>query len=204
MIDSPPGTGDEPLTVAQTIPDALAVIVTTPQDISLADVRKSINFCRQVNMNILGLVENMSGYTCPHCGQETALFKKGGGEKTARQMNVPFLGSLPIDIRLMEAEDEGRAYLTHQPDAPFKESLDGILNRILQSIGPVQETRTIETKEKELTMPEKPDYANGPENRHPFGRGDALQPFRSLRAVCFNRFTREKYHSKSIGHPSSP
>ena len=81
VIDSPPGTGDEPLTVAQTIPDALAVIVTTPQDISLADVRKSINFCRQVNMNILGLVENMSGYTCPHCGQETALFKKGGRGK---------------------------------------------------------------------------------------------------------------------------
>jgi len=156
VIDSPPGTGDEPLTVAQTIPDALAVIVTTPQDISLADVRKSINFCRQVNMNILGLVENMSGYTCSHCGQETALFKKGGGEKTARQMNVPFLGSLPIDVRLMEAEDEGRAYLTHQPEAPFKESLDGVLNRILQSIGPVQETQTIEIQEKELTMPENP------------------------------------------------
>ncbi|MBI5584203.1 MAG: P-loop NTPase, partial [Deltaproteobacteria bacterium] len=156
VIDSPPGTGDEPLTVAQTIPDALAVIVTTPQDISLADVRKSINFCRQVDMNILGLVENMSGYTCPHCGQETALFKKGGGEKTARQMNVPFLGSLPIDIRLMEAEDEGRAYLTHQPEAVFKESLEGILDRILQSVGPVQETRMMETQAKEGTMSDKP------------------------------------------------
>src|SRR4030042_994604 len=77
IIDSPPGTGDEPLTVAQTIPDAEALIVTTPQEISLADVRKSINFCRQVGMRILGVVENMSGYTCPHCGQELDLFKKG-------------------------------------------------------------------------------------------------------------------------------
>ena len=81
IIDSPPGTGDEPLTVAQTIPDAQAVIVTTPQEISLSDVRKSINFCHEVNMPIMGLVENMSGYICPHCGQESAIFKKDGGNE---------------------------------------------------------------------------------------------------------------------------
>ena len=79
VIDSPPGTGDEPLTVAQTIKDARAVIVTTPQEVSLADVRKSIDFCRQVNMPILGLVENMSGMVCPHCHEHIEFFKTGGG-----------------------------------------------------------------------------------------------------------------------------
>jgi predicted Fe-Mo cluster-binding NifX family protein/MinD-like ATPase involved in chromosome partitioning or flagellar assembly len=96
VIDSPPGTGDEPLTVAQTVAGAQAVIVTTPQNVSLRDVRKSINFCRQVNMNVLGLVENMSGFSCPACGTRTPLFKAGGGEKTARDMGVPFLGAIPI------------------------------------------------------------------------------------------------------------
>ena len=83
VIDSPPGTGDEPLSVAQTITGAQAIIVTTPQEISLADVRKAIDFCRKVSMPILGLVENMSGLVCPHCGEEIPLFSQGGGQKTA-------------------------------------------------------------------------------------------------------------------------
>ena len=83
VIDSPPGTGDEPLSVAQTITGAQAIIVTTPQEISLADVRKAIDFCRKVSMPILGLVENMSGLVCPHCGGEIPLFSQGGGQKTA-------------------------------------------------------------------------------------------------------------------------
>lgn len=107
IIDSPPGTGDEPLTVAQTIPDAEAVIVTTPQNVSLRDVRKSINFCKQVNMKILGLIENMSGFTCPDCGKKIDLFKTGGGEKTAHNMNVPFLGSIPIIPDIVTACDNG-------------------------------------------------------------------------------------------------
>ncbi|MGD9384643.1 MAG: Mrp/NBP35 family ATP-binding protein, partial [Desulfobacterales bacterium] len=85
IIDSPPGTGDEPLTVAQTISDARAIIVTTPQEVALADVRKSINFCRTLKMEIFGLIENMSGFTCPHCNKMVELFGTGGGEKTARE-----------------------------------------------------------------------------------------------------------------------
>lgn len=81
IIDSPPGTGDEPLTVAQTILDAKAIIVTTPQEVSLADVRKSISFCRTVKMDILGLIENMSGFSCPHCNKMVDLFGSGGGKK---------------------------------------------------------------------------------------------------------------------------
>jgi ATP-binding protein involved in chromosome partitioning len=107
LVDSPPGTGDEPLTVAQTIPDAEALIVTTPQEISLADVRKSINFCRQVNMKILGVVENMSGLVCPHCGKTVPMFGTGGGSNMAAEMGVPFLGEIPIDGEMVVAGDRG-------------------------------------------------------------------------------------------------
>ena len=107
IIDAPPGTGDEPLTVAQTIPDAKALIVTTPQEISLADVRKSINFCRQVNMGILGLVENMSGLQCPHCGKGIDLFKTNGGQLTAKKENLILLASLPIETEVVRQGDAG-------------------------------------------------------------------------------------------------
>jgi len=107
IIDSPPGTGDEPLTVAQTIPDAKALIVTTPQEVSLADVRKSINFCVKMNMEILGLVENMSGLTCPHCGKPIDLFKQGGGMTTALGHGLRLLATLPIEPELVKIGDSG-------------------------------------------------------------------------------------------------
>ncbi len=110
VIDSPPGTGDEPLTVAQTISDAKAVIVTTPQEVALADVRKSINFCKTVNMEIFGLIENMSGFACPHCNEMIELFGSGGGEKTAAQMGLNFLGSIPFDPRMVACGDAGTCY----------------------------------------------------------------------------------------------
>ncbi len=107
IIDSPPGTGDEPLTVAQTILDAKAIIVTTPQEVSLADVRKSISFCRTVKMDILGLVENMSGFACPHCNKMVDLFGSGGGEKTAGTAGIPFLGRIPFDPNVVSCGDNG-------------------------------------------------------------------------------------------------
>ncbi len=107
IIDSPPGTGDEPLTVAQTIPDAKALIVTTPQEISLADVRKSINFCRQVNMEILGLVENMSEFQCPHCGKSIDLFKSNGGKSMANKEGLRLMASLPFESEVVKQGDEG-------------------------------------------------------------------------------------------------
>ena len=110
VIDSPPGTGDEPLTVAQTITDAKAVIVTTPQEVALADVRKSINFCKTVNMEIFGLLENMSGFSCPHCNEIINLFGSGGGEKTALQMGIPFLGKVPVDPQMVTCGDTGACY----------------------------------------------------------------------------------------------
>jgi len=107
IIDSPPGTGDEPLTVAQTIPDARALIVTTPQEVSLADVRKSINFCRQVKMEILGLVENMSGLKCPYCGEIINVFKTQGGAATAKQENLRLLATLPLELEVVKEGDAG-------------------------------------------------------------------------------------------------
>jgi ATP-binding protein involved in chromosome partitioning len=111
VIDSPPGTGDEPLSACQLIenPDG-AVIVTTPQDVALIDVRKSITFCRLLNMPVLGVVENMSGFACPHCGQVTDIFKSGGGERMASEMGVPFLGRIPIEPRIAAGADAGSAF----------------------------------------------------------------------------------------------
>ncbi|MBW2707826.1 MAG: Mrp/NBP35 family ATP-binding protein [Deltaproteobacteria bacterium] len=132
VVDSPPGTGDEPLTVAQTIPDAEALIVTTPQEMSLADVRKSINFCRQVNMKILGVVENMSGQLCPHCGEQVPLFGRGGGEKMAREMDVPFLGQIPADGKMVNAGDTGDLKgLMDQKDLEINVAYGDILNAVL-------------------------------------------------------------------------
>ncbi|MBD3343901.1 MAG: P-loop NTPase [Chitinivibrionales bacterium] len=132
VIDSPPGTGDEPLTVAQTVPDASALIVTTPQRVSLRDVRKSINFCRQVNLNISGLVENLSGFYCPGCNKQIDLFKTGGGEQTAREMNVPFLGSLPIFPAMVEACDEGVPGISKSKT--IKESFAPIVEKIREKM----------------------------------------------------------------------
>ena len=133
IIDSPPGTGDEPLSVAQTIPGAQAIIVTTPQEISLADIRKSINFCRTVNMPIFGLIENMSGFTCPHCGQSIDLFGSGGGFKTAIAMNVPYLGRIPLDPKVVEASDAGEAYVEKHPDSETSKAFNDIVEKIVES-----------------------------------------------------------------------
>ena len=110
VIDSPPGTGDEPLTVAQIVSDARAVIVTTPQEVALADVRKSINFCKTVKMDIFGLVENMSGLNCPHCGEMIDLYGSGGGERTAKQTGIRFLGKIPFDPNVVACGDSGACY----------------------------------------------------------------------------------------------
>jgi len=132
IIDSPPGTGDEPLTVAQTIPDAKAVIVTTPQEISLADVRKSINFCRQVKMEILGLVENMSGLECPHCGKMIEIFKTRGGMFTAKKEGLRLLGSLPFEPEVVSMGDMGNMGLLDNSKIFITQEFNKIVNGIIK------------------------------------------------------------------------
>jgi Mrp family chromosome partitioning ATPase/predicted Fe-Mo cluster-binding NifX family protein len=112
IIDSPPGTGDEPLSIIQLLENADgAVVVTTPQEVALADVRKGITFCRSLNLPVLGVLENMSGFVCPKCGERTDIFKSGGGENMALAMSVPFLGRIPIDPQIVEACDSGQPYV---------------------------------------------------------------------------------------------
>jgi len=130
IIDSPPGTGDEPLTVAQIISDTKALIVTTPQEISLADVRKSINFCKTVKMEIFGLIENMSGFACPHCGEKIELFGSGGGEKTAAMAGVRFLGKIPFDPRVVACGDSGSCYQDAFKDSPVTKVFSDIAEKM--------------------------------------------------------------------------
>lgn len=132
IIDAPPGTGDEPLTVVQTIPDAKGIIVTTPQEVALADVRKSISFCKTVKMDIIGVLENMAGYTCPHCNKHIDLFKSGGGEKTAKAQDLNFLGSIPFDSRVVESGDDGVPVMMYEADGPFKLAFEKVVENILE------------------------------------------------------------------------
>ncbi len=134
VIDAPPGTGDEPLSVAQTIPEARAVIVTTPQDVALSDVRKSINFCKVIDMDIVGLVENMGPFPCPCCGESLALFKSGGGAATAGKMGVPFLGTLPFDPQVVKACDAGKALQLAATAAGFIAAVDQVVENIVAKL----------------------------------------------------------------------
>jgi ATP-binding protein involved in chromosome partitioning len=130
IIDCPPGTGDEPLTIAQVIPDTKAIVVTTPQEISLADVRKSINFCHQVNMQVLGLIENMSGLKCPYCGKTIDLFKTDGGMITAKKAGLTLLGSLPLEPEIVSEGDIGSVAWMDKEDMPYTKSFNKIVDRV--------------------------------------------------------------------------
>ena len=132
VVDSPPGTGDEPLSVAQLIgAGASAAIVTTPQEVAIADVRRCVSFCSTLSLPVLGIVENMSGYVCPHCGERVDLFKTGGGKKLAEEMNVPFLGEIPIDPEIVTAGDSGKPFTGNQQDQPGNQPFAEIVSRIL-------------------------------------------------------------------------
>ncbi len=137
VIDAPPGTGDEPLSVAQTIPNLKAVVVTTPQKVALADVRKSINFCKTVKVEITGVVENMSGFVCPHCNETVDIFKSGGGEQTARDFELPFLGRIPMDPKVVSAGDDGVPYLASQGDSPAIAAFAKMVSAIETRLPPV-------------------------------------------------------------------
>lgn len=135
IIDSPPGTGDEPLSVCQLIknPDG-ALIVTTPQDVALADVMKSITFCKMLNMPVIGVIENMSGFVCPHCGGAVDIFKSGGALKMAADMGVPFLGRIPLETRISEQADAGKPFVNTVPSdsSSAQSSFDAIVAKIVQ------------------------------------------------------------------------
>ncbi len=133
VVDCPPGTGDEPLSVVQLLEDVTgAVIVTTPQKLAIADVRKSVNFCKKVNVPVLGVIENMSGFVCPECNKTVDIFKSGGGEKMAQDMNVPFLGKIPIDPKIVEAGDSGKPFIYFYGETPTAKIMEDIINQIVK------------------------------------------------------------------------
>ena len=139
IIDFPPGTGDEPLSVAQLIPEADgAVIVTTPQDLSLIDVRKSIDFCKQLKIPVLGVIENMSGLVCPHCGKVVDIFKRGGGKKMAADMGVRFLGRIPIEPLIVDASDSGKPFVYHHGKTPAAMAFAKTVRLILKETSSVK------------------------------------------------------------------
>ncbi|ADY73612.1 ATPase-like, ParA/MinD [Desulfurobacterium thermolithotrophum DSM 11699] len=136
IVDLPPGTGDEALSVAQLVkPMDGFVIVTTPQEVSLLDTRKSISFAKMMNVPVIGIVENMSGLICPHCGKEIEIFKKGGGENAAKELGVPFLGRIPIEPAVVEAGDKGTPIVISHPESKSTQSFKKITDEILEKLG---------------------------------------------------------------------
>lgn len=132
ILDLPPGTGDEPLSIAQLIPDADgAIIVTTPQKVALQTIRRSVNFAKEVDLSVLGLVENMSGFVCPNCNEETDIFNSGGGKNLSDELNIPFLGKVPLDEKIVESGESGKPVVLegeNKASKSFKKILSEIKN----------------------------------------------------------------------------
>ncbi len=134
LIDSPPGTGDEQLTVCQSIPDMTgSIIVTTPQQVSILDVRRSITFSRQLSVDIIGLVENMSYLVCPDCGKHIQVFGKDGGKQLCEEMDIPFLGAIPLEIGLQQDEDDGSDWLADNPESESAKAFKKIATYIQEN-----------------------------------------------------------------------
>jgi len=139
IVDTPPGTSDEHLSITQYLKETGidgAILITTPQEVSLMDVRKEINFCKKVGIPVIGVVENMSGFVCPKCSKETKIFPPttGGALKMSQDMSVPFLGSVPLDPRIARACDEGKAFLQQFPDSEATKSFNAIIKGISEFV----------------------------------------------------------------------
>ena len=138
LIDLPPGTGDVAISLIQTVPVTGAVVVCTPSDVALQDARKAIEMFRQLKVDILGLVENMSHFVCPHCGNEVDIFSKGGGERTARQFDIPLLGSVQLDPKVRQAGDTGRPLaLAGKESSPAAKSFYELAERMVERVAEV-------------------------------------------------------------------
>jgi len=141
IVDLPPGTGDEPLSIAQLIPSSDgAVIVTTPQDVALVSVRKSINFVKNMKIPVIGIVENMSGFTCPYCHKEINIFKSGGGKKAANDFQVPFLGKIPLEPEIVQTGDNGKPFLSTNDRSSAAQAFSKIVKNIEKGVNTLEES----------------------------------------------------------------
>ncbi len=134
IVDMPPGTGDIALSLSQTVPVSGAVLVTTPQTVSLADTRRAAQMYRKLNIPLLGLVENMSHFACPSCGHESDIFGQGGGERLAADLSVPFLGRIPLYAPIRVGGDTGVPIVVGDPDAPAAKALVDAAERVAQQV----------------------------------------------------------------------
>ena len=133
IIDSPPGTGDEPLSVCQLIPESDgSIIVTTPQDVALIDSRKTVRFSEKLSIPVIGIIENMGGFNCPHCNESIDLFKIGGGERAAFSLMVPFLGRIPIDPEIVTTGDNGKPFICDYVKTVTGKAMQEIVNKIIE------------------------------------------------------------------------
>jgi ATP-binding protein involved in chromosome partitioning len=148
IVDLPPGTGDVVLSMAQSVPAAGAVVVTTPQDVSVADVRKAVGMFRQLSIPVLGVVENMSYFVCGHCQERTEIFGSGGGRALAGELDIPFLGEIPIDTRVRAGGDLGRPIVVEAPEAPAAVALLDVASRVAAQIS-IQNTRVLRVIQSE-------------------------------------------------------
>jgi len=154
FVDLPPGTGDEPLSIMQLIPDMEGVvIVTIPSEVSQIVVKKAVTFARKLNIPVIGIVENMSGFVCPKCGAEVNIFKTGGGRKIAEELDVPFLGGIPIDPEICVDSDEGKPFIVGHPESPASKAFMDIVKKIERYLEEQRPSTTqlkpIATKESE-------------------------------------------------------
>jgi len=152
FIDLPPGTGDEPLSVMQLLPDMDGVvIVTIPSEVSQIVVKKAVTFARKLNVPVIGIIENMSGFTCPKCGEHTDIFKAGGGKKIAKDLVIPFLGKIPIDPQICSDSDKGSPFTIEHPDSPASKAFMEIVKKIE---GFLKNARRLETSPM-INLPER-------------------------------------------------
>ena len=135
IVDLPPGTGDAQLTLTQKVPLSAAVIVTTPQDVALIDARKGLAMFRKVNVPVVGIIENMAGFVCPHCGEATHVFKRGGGERTAEVVGTSFLGSIPLDPAIVEGGDAGEPIVVSQEEGPHADAFRAVAEAVAAEVG---------------------------------------------------------------------
>ncbi|RMF64936.1 MAG: iron-sulfur cluster carrier protein ApbC [Calditrichaeota bacterium] len=134
IVDLPPGTGDAQLTLTQSVPLTGAIVVSTPQDVALSDAKKGINMFKKVEVPVLGVVENMSYFVCPHCQGRTEIFDHGGGKKASKKFDVPFLGEIPLDIKIRIGGDQGKPIVVSEPDSPVSEAFKKLAESIIAQV----------------------------------------------------------------------
>ena len=143
IFDLPPGTGDEPLSIVQIIPKITGfVVVGTPQEVAMIDVKKAINFAKQLNTPVIGLIENMSGFICPHCGKTTYIFKEGTGEKVSKEFGINFLGSIPLEASVVEDGDDGTPMILSHPESDSSKSFKTVVDNVLKYAGITKKLET--------------------------------------------------------------